>query len=148
MPLTQAMATSFKQELLVGTHNFTAGTGDTFNLALFKANADIPSNFGAATTNYSQMGSEESDGTNYTTGGSALTQTTPTTSGTTAFLDFTDLVFSNVTLTSRGALIYNTSQGNRAVAVLDFGADRSASNGDFTIQFPTAAAGTAIIRLE
>lgn len=147
MPLTQALTTSFKRELLIGTHNFTNTTGDTMDLALFAANASIPSTFGPATTNYSQMGAEETSGTGYSAGGLPLVNVTPTTSGTTAFTDFADLTFSTVTLTSRGALIYNSSAGNAAVAVLDFGADRSTTAGDFTIIFPAADASNAIIRL-
>jgi len=147
MALTQAMATSFKTELLTGLHNFTNTTGDTFNIALFRATASIVGTFGAATTNYSDMGADEASGTNYSAGGIALTNVTPTSSGTTAFTDFVDAVFSNVTLTASGALIYNATDGNRAVAVLDFGGDKTATAADMTIIFPAAAAATAIIRL-
>ena len=147
MALTQAMPTSFKVELQTGLHNFTAGTGDVFKIALFRATASIAGTFGAATTNYSDMGADEASGTNYTAGGVALTNITPTSSGTTAFTDFVDAVFSNVTLTASGALIYNSTDGDRAVAVLDFGSDKTATAADFTIIFPAAAAATAIIRL-
>ncbi len=149
MAITQALCTSFKQELLVAGHDFTASTGDTFNLALFDATAGIAGTYGAGTTNYSDMtgGSDEASGTNYSAGGAALTNVTPSTSGTTALLDFDDLTFSTVTLTSRGALIYNTDLSNAAVCVLDFGSDKAATAGDFTIQFPTADASNAIIRL-
>jgi len=145
--LTQALCTSFKQELMQALHNFTASTGNTFKLALFKAGASIVGTYGAATTNYSQMTSDEVTGTGYSAGGNALTNVTPTTSGTTAFNDFNDLVFSTVTITTRGAMIYNTSSSNRAVCILDFGGDKTATAGDFTIQFPTPDASNAIIRL-
>jgi len=147
MALTQAMCTSFKVQLLTGLQDFTNGTGDTYKLALFRDQASIVGTFGAATTNYSQMGADEATGTNYVAGGAALTNVTPTSSGTTAYTDFADLVFSNVTLTASGALIYNDTQGGAAVAVLDFGGDKTATAADFTIIFPAAAAGTAIIRL-
>lgn len=147
MALTQAMCTSFKTQLLTGLHDFTTGTGDVFKLALFREQALISGTFGAATTNYSQMGADEASGTNYTAGGAALTNVTPTSSGTTAFTDFADLVFANATITASGALIYNDTQGGAAVCVLDFGGDKSATAADFTIIFPAAAASTAIIRL-
>lgn len=147
MALTQAMCTSFKSELMTATHNFTAGTGNTFNIALFRATASIVGTFGAATTNYSDMGADQATGTNYVAGGQALAAVTPTTSGTTAYTDFADEVFTNVTITASGALIYNATNANRAVCVLDFGGDKSASAADFTIIFPAAAAATAIIRL-
>ncbi len=147
MAITQAMTTSFKTELMTATHNFTNGTGNTFKLALFRATASIVGTFGAATTNYSQMGADEASGTNYVAGGQALSSVTPTSSGTTAFTDFADEVFTNVTLTASGALIYNDTNSDRSVAVLDFGGDKTATAADFTIIFPAAAAATAIIRL-
>lgn len=147
MAVTQAMCTSFKTELLTGLHNFTNGTGDVFKLALFRAAGLIVGTYGAGTTNYSQMGADEVTGTNYVAGGEILTNVTPTSSGTTAFTDFADLVFSNVSITASGALIYNSTDGNRAVAVLNFGGDKTATAADMTIIFPAAAAGTAIIRL-
>ena len=147
MAITQAMATSFKTQLLTGGHNFTNTTGDVFNLALFRAQASIVGTFGAGTTNYSDMGADEATGTNYVAGGAALTNVTPTSSGTTAFTDFADLVFSNVTITTSGCLIYNTSLGDAAVAVFNFGGDKTATAGDLTIIFPTADASNAIIRL-
>lgn len=147
MALTQAMVTSFKTELLTATHDFTNTTGDSFKLALFRATASIVGTFGAATTNYSDMGADEATGTNYTAGGQALSNVTPTSSGTTAFTDFADEVFTNVTITASGALIYNDTKADRAVCVLDFGGDKSATAADFTIIFPAAAAATAIIRL-
>ena len=141
MAISQAMCTSFKQELLVGTHNFTASSGNTFKLALYTSSASL----GAGTTAYTS--SNEASGTNYSATGSALTSVTPTTSGTTAFCDFSDLTFSNVTITARGALIYNDTQSDKAVCVLDFGGDKTATAGDFTIAFPTADASSAIIRI-
>ncbi len=147
MALTQAMCTSFKVEILEAVHNFTASTGDTFKLALFRAAASIVGTFGAGTTNYSDMGADEASGTNYSAGGSALTSVTPTSSGTTAFGDFNDLVFSNVTITTSGALIYNSSKSNKAVGVFSFGGDKTATAGDMTMIFPTADASNAIIRL-
>ena len=147
MAITQALTTSFKVQLLTGGHNFTNTTGDVFNLALFRAQASIVGTFGAGTTNYSDMGADEATGTNYSAGGSALTNVTPTSSGTTAFTDFADLVFTNVTITTSGCLIYNTSAADAAVAVFNFGGDKSATAGDLTIIFPTADASNAIIRL-
>ena len=141
MAISQAMCTSFKQELLVGTHNFTASSGNTFKLALYTSSASL----GAGTTAYTS--SNEASGTNYSATGAALTSVTPTTSGTTAFCDFSDLTFSNVTITARGALIYNDTQSDKAVCVLDFGGDKTATAGDFTVAFPTADASSAIIRI-
>lgn len=147
MAITQAMCTSFKTQLMTATHDFTTTTGDVFKLALFRAQASISGTFGAGTTNYSDMGADQATGTNYTAGGSALTNVTPTSSGTTAYTDFADLVFSNVTITTSGCLIYNSSKSNKAVAVFNFGGDKTATAGDMTIIFPTADASNAIIRL-
>lgn len=147
MAITQALCTSFKTQLMTATHDFTTTTGDVFKLALFRAQASISGTFGAGTTNYSDMGADEATGTNYTAGGSALTNVTPTSSGTTAYTDFADLVFSNVTITTSGCLIYNSSKSNKAVAVFNFGGDKTATAGDMTIIFPTADASNAIIRL-
>jgi len=147
MAITQALTTSFKTQLLTGGHNFTNTTGDVFNLALFRAQASIVGTFGAGTTNYSDMGADEATGTNYVAGGAALTNVTPTSSGTTAFTDFADLVFTNVTITTSGCLIYNDTQGDKSVAVFNFGGDKTATAGDLTIIFPTADASNAIIRL-
>ena len=150
MAITQAMCTSFKQELLVGTHNFTTGTGDTFKLALYAIGAGGKSSttatLGASTTGFTTTGEVASSGS-YATGGGTLTNVTPTTSGTTAFTDFADLSFTTATITARGALIYNSTDTNKAVAVLDFGGDKTSTAGDFQIQFPTADATTAIIRI-
>ena len=141
MAITQAMCTSFKTELLTGTHNFTNSSGNTFKLALYTSSASL----GAGTTAYST--SNEVSGTGYSAGGSALTNVTPSADGTTAITDFADLTFSSSTITARGALIYNDSVSDKAVLVLDFGADKASSSGDFTIQFPAADASNAIIRL-
>jgi hypothetical protein len=145
MAISQAMCTSFKQELLVGKHDFTNGA-DAFKLALFTSSATLS----AATTDYSVT--NEVSGTGYSAGGGALTNVTPTSSGTTAFTDFNDLTFSSSTITANGAIIYNTESAGGsgttdAVCVLAFGSDKTSTNGDFTIQFPTADASNAIIRI-
>jgi len=139
--ITQAMCTSFKTQLLTGTHDFTNGTGDTFKIALFTSAATL----GAATTAYST--SNEASGTGYTAGGNTLTNVTPTSSGTTAFTDFADTTWTSASVTARGALIYNSTEADAAVVVLDFGSDKTSTAGDFTIQFPTADASNAIIRI-
>tara|TARA_A100000171_G_scaffold52207_2_gene69537 strand:- start:340 stop:771 length:432 start_codon:yes stop_codon:yes gene_type:complete len=142
MAITQAMCTSFKKELLEGVHNFKNSGGSTFNLALYTSSASLD----AATTAYTT--SNEVSGTGYTAKGSALTRIDPSSSGTTAFTDFSDLTFSSSTITARGALIFNDSAaGDPAVIILNFGSDKTSSNGDFTIQFPTADASNAIIRI-
>jgi len=142
MAISQAMCTSFKKELMTATHNFTNSSGNTFNLCLYTSSASL----GAATTAYTS--SNETSGTGYSAKGAALTNVTPTSSGTTGFADFADLTFSTVTITARGAMIFNESAtGDPAVCILDFGSDKSASSGDFTVQFPVASAGAAIIRI-
>lgn len=136
------MCTSFKAELMQGIHNFTTSTGNVFKVALYTNAAS----FTGATTAYTTV--NEVVGTGYTAGGNTLTNVTPTTSGTTAFADFADTTWAAATITARGAMIYNSSAaGNPAVAILDFGSDKTSTDGDFTIQFPTAAASTAILRL-
>ena len=142
MAISQAMCTSFKAEILKGVHDFTASTGNTFKLALYTSSASL----GAGTTAYTT--SNEVSGTGYTAKGGTLTSVTPTTSGTTAIGDFSDLTFSSATITANGASIFNeTATGDPAVLVLAFGGDKSSSAGDFTIQFPTANATDAIIRI-
>ena len=141
MAITQAMCTSFKVELLQGVHNFTASTGDTFKIALYTSSATL----GASTTAYTV--SNEVSGAGYSAGGNTLTNVTPTSSGTTAFTDFADTTWSTATITARGALIYNSTESNKAVAVLDFGSDKTSTAGAFTIVFPTADASNAIIRV-
>ena len=141
MAITQAMCTSFKKELLEGTHNFKNSGGGTFKLALFTSSATL----GASTTAYATT--NEVTGTGYSAGGGTLTRVDPTSSGTTAFTDFADLTFSTATITANGALIYNSSASDKAVIVLAFGGDKTSTAGDFTIQFPTADASNAIIRI-
>jgi len=141
MAISQAMCTSFKVELMKGTHNFTATSGNSFKLALYTSSASL----GATTTAYTS--SNEASGTNYTATGAALTNVTPVSSGTTAIADFADLTFSNATITARGCLIYNDTNSDKSVAVLDFGGDKTSTAGDFTIQFPAADASNAIIRI-
>ncbi len=142
MAISQAMCTSFKAEILKGVHDFTASTGNTFKLALYTSSASL----GAGTTAYTT--SNEVSGTGYTAKGGTLTSVTPTTSGTTALGDFSDLTFSSATITANGAMIFNeTATGDPSVLILAFGGDKSSSSGDFTIQFPTANATDAIIRI-
>ena len=142
MAITQAICTSFKQELMQGTHNFTNSTGNSFKIALYTSSATL----GATTTAYSAT--NEVSGTGYTAAGAALTNVTPTTSSTTAYTDFSDVTWSSSTITANGAVIYNdTASGDPAVCVLAFGGDKSSTSGDFTIQFPTADASNAIIRI-
>jgi hypothetical protein len=141
MAISQAMCTSFKVELLQGVHNFTASTGDTFKIALYTSSATL----GASTTVYST--SNEVVGVGYTAGGNTLTNITPTSSGTTAFTDFADTTWSTATITARGALIYNSTEADKAVCVLDFGSDKTSTAGNFTIVFPAADASNALIRI-
>ena len=144
MAISSAICTSFKQEILVGTHNFTASTGDTFKIALYTSSATL----GATTTAYSGTNEITNDaGSAYSAGGNTLTSVTPTTSGTTAYCDFADTSWASATFTANGALIYNSSQSDKAVCVIAFGGDKTATNGTFTIQFPTADASSAIIRI-
>ena len=142
------MCTSFKKELLYGAHDFDASSGDTFKIALYTSSATMT----AATTAYATT--NEVSGTNYVAGGGALAPVDPTSSGTTALTDFADETWSSATITARGALIYNTTPNttsisltNPAVVVLDFGADKTSTAGDFTVVFPTADSSNAIIRI-
>ena len=147
--ITTAMPTSFKVELFKAVHNFTASTGNTFKIALLKAAASGSGTYGAATTSYTNLSTDElANGSGYTTGGNTLVSITPVASGTTAICDFSDTTWSAATFTTSGALIYNdTATGDPACAVLSFGGDQTVSSGDFQIQFPAAAAATAIIRI-
>jgi hypothetical protein len=146
--ITTAMPTSFKVEILKAVHNFTASTGNTFKIALFKATASGSGTFGAATTNYSQMSTDQlSTGSGYTQPGNTLVSVTPVADGTTAVCDFADTSWTSASFTTCGALIYNSTASGAACAVLSFGGDQSVSSGDFTIQFPAPAASTAIIRI-
>ena len=150
MAIAQAMCTSFKQELLEGVHNFKNSGGDTFKLALYAegsgGKSSTTATLGATTTAFTTTGEVASSGT-YATGGGSLTRVDPTTSSTTAFTDFADLSFTTATITAMGALIYNSSDSNKAVAVLDFTSNKTSTAGTFTIQFPTADASNAIIRI-
>nr|DAL11099.1 MAG TPA_asm: hypothetical protein [Bacteriophage sp.] len=136
------MCTSFKAELMQALHNFTTSTGNVFKLALYTNSAS----FTAATTAYTATNEVAASG-GYSAGGGTLTNVTPTTSGTTAFTDFADITFTAATITARGAMIYNSTNGNRSVVILDFGADKTSTAGDFTIVFPTPDATNAIIRI-
>jgi hypothetical protein len=138
MAITQAMCSSFKQELLGGTHDLDT---DVMKIALYTSSATLD----ATTTTYSTT--NEVSGVGYTAGGETLSGATISLSGTTAFVDFSDVVWTSATITARGALIYNSSKADRAVAVLDFGADKTSTTGDFTIVMPTADATNAVIRI-
>lgn len=142
--ITTAMCNSFKQELLGGVHDL-----DTHTLKIALIKPSPTGNFGAATTNYSELtgSSDEATGTNYSAGGQTLDSATITLSGTTAFVDFADEVFSNLTITAAGALIYNSSASNKAIAVFSFGSNVASTAGDFTVIFPTADASNAVIRI-
>jgi hypothetical protein len=149
MAITQAMCTSFKVELLSGGHNFnttnvarSADTADVFKIAMYTSSATL----GSTTTAYSVT--NEVSGTGYSAGGNTLTiSQVPTSSSTTAFLDFADTTWSSATITANGALIYNSTNSDTAVAVLAFGGDKTSTNGDFSIIFPSADASNAIIRI-
>ena len=142
MAITQAMCSSFKQELLEAKHNFLNSGGNTFKIALYTSSASL----GAATTAYTT--SNEVSGTNYTAKGNTLTRVDPSLDGTTAITDFADTTWSSSTITARGALIFNEdTSGDTSVLVLDFGADKTSTAGDFTIEFPAADASNAIIRI-
>jgi len=144
MAITTAMCTSFKSELLGGLHDLDT---DSLKLALIKASPS--GTYDATTTNYSDVtgNSDEATGTNYTAGGQKLDGATISTDGTTAIVDFADEVFSNVTTSAAGCIIYNSSASNKAICVIDFGGTVSATAGDLTIEFPAAAASTAVIRI-
>ena len=141
MAIYQTMCTSFKAEVAQGLHNFTRTTGNVFKIALYVATADLS----ASTTVYTASG--EASGTNYTPGGIALTNITPTTSGTTGYWSFDDVTFTNVTLSCAGALIYNSTNQNRAVCVLSFGNTIVKSASDLTITFPAPGATDAVLRI-
>lgn len=149
MSISQTATTSFKVQLLQGVHNFGPTSPNTFKIALYTAAADL----GAATTVYSTSGEVSSSGTNYTAGGNTLVINPTPTSGnnsaniTASYISFNNTVWNNATFTCRGALIYNSTQGNKSVAVLDFGSDKVVSNDTFEITFPTADANSAIVRI-
>ena len=142
MAITSAICNSFKTEILTGTHNFSASGGNTFNLALYTSDASL----GASTTAYTT--SNEVSGSGYTAKGNALTSVDPALSGSTAVCDFADTSFTSASFTARGCLIFNDSAtGDPAVCAIDFGSDKTVTSGTFTIQFPTADASNAIIRI-
>jgi len=138
MPITQAMCSSFKQQLLLGEHDLDT---DVIKLALYTSAATLS----AATTVYST--SDEVVGTGYIAGGNTLTGATVSLSGTTAYVDFADTTWTAATITARGALMYNASNSNKAIAVLDFGADKTSTSGNFVVQFPANDASSAIVRI-
>jgi hypothetical protein len=141
---TNAITNTFKEDTLKGLHDFTPSTGNVFKLALYDSSASI----GADTTSYAVgITGQVGDTGQYVAGGGALVNALVSVNGTTAFVDFNDLSFTGVTLTARGALIYNTSETNKSVCVLDFGGDKTATAGTFTIQFPDANDTQAIIRI-
>ena len=144
MAISSAVCNSFKQEILVGTHNFTASSGNAFKLAMYTSSASL----GAGTTAYSTSNEiSNASGSAYTAGGKALTSVTPVLDGSTAVCDFADISFTSASFTANGCLIYNDTQADKAVCVVAFGGDKTVSSGTFTIQFPAAAASTAIIRI-
>ena len=146
--IATAMPTSFKVELLKGLHDLQNGA-DTLKIALLKSQAAGSGTYGAASTNYTNItgNSDEASGSGYSAGGNTLTNVTPVADSTTAICDFSDTTWSSASFTRCGAMIYNTSNSNSACAVLSFGGDQTVSSGDFQIQFPAAAASTAIIRI-
>jgi len=150
MAITQAMCTAFKGEVLKGTHNFSASGGNSFKLSLYAegggGKSSTTATLGASTTAFTTTGEVASSGT-YVTGGLALTNIDPTTSGTTGFADFDDKSFTTATITAMGAMIYNDTNSDKAVCILDFSSNKTSTAGTFTITFPAAAASTAIIRI-
>lgn len=143
MAITQGMADSFKVEILSGQQNLVSGASPVYKLALYTSSATLSN----ATTAYTTVGEVTSSGSNYTAGGNTLTiSTSPTSTGNVAFMSFANTSWSDANITANGALIYN-STANTAVAVLAFGGDKTATNGTFTVIFPTADATNAIIRI-
>jgi hypothetical protein len=142
MAITQAMCSSFKGEVMQALHNFDASGGDSFKLALYTSAANLD----AATTAYTATGEVAASGS-YVAGGGTLVNQGVSVSGTTGFTDFADISFTSATITARGALIYNDTNSDRSVAVLDFGSDKTSTAGTFTVIFPTADATDAIIRI-
>ena len=144
MTISSAVCNSFKQQILVGTHNFTATSGDDFKLAMYTSSASL----GAGTTAYATTNEiANTSGSAYTAGGKALTSVTPALSTDTACCDFADISFTSASFTANGCLIYNDTNADRAVCAIAFGGDKTVSSGTFTIQFPTADASNAIIRI-
>jgi len=144
MAISSAICNSFKQEILVATHDFTSSTGDTFKLALYTSSATL----GAATTAYAATNEiTNTAGSAYVAGGQDLTSTTPVLDSSTAVCDFNDISWTSASFTANGCLIYNSSKSNKAVCAIAFGSDKTVTTGTFTIQFPTADASNAIIRI-
>ena len=144
MAITSAVCNSFKTEVLQALHNFTASSGNSFKLALYTSSASL----GASTTAYSATNEiSNSSGSAYTAGGKVITSVTPVLDGSTAVCDFADVSFTSASFTANGCLIYNDTQSDKAVCVVAFGGDKTVSSGTFTIQFPAAAASTAIVRI-
>ena len=144
MSISSAVCNSFKQEILVGTHNFTASSGNAFKLALYTSSASL----GAGTTAYSSSNEiSNTSGSAYSAGGKTIVSVTPALDGSTAVCDFADISFTSASFTANGCLIYNDTQADKAVCVVAFGGDKTVSSGTFTIQFPAAGASTAIVRI-
>ena len=144
MSIASAVCNSFKQEILVGTHNFTASSGNAFKLALYTSSASL----GAGTTAYASTNEiSNTSGSAYSAGGKTIVSVTPVLDGSTAVCDFADISFTSASFTANGCLIYNDTQADKAVCVVAFGGDKTVSSGTFTIQFPSAAASTAIVRI-
>ena len=144
MTISSAVCNSFKQEILVGTHNFTASSGNSFKLALYTSSASL----GAGTTAYATTNEiSNTSGSAYSAGGKTIVSVTPVLDGTVAVCDFADISFTSASFTANGCLIYNDTQADKAVCVVAFGGDKTVSSGTFTIQFPAAAASTAIVRI-
>ena len=144
MTISSAVCNSFKQQILVGTHNFTTTSGDDFKLALYTSSASL----GAGTTAYATTNEiSNTSGSAYTAGGKEIVSVTPALDGSVACCDFADISFTSASFTANGCLIYNDTQADKAVCVVAFGGDKTVSSGTFTIQFPAAAASTAIVRI-
>jgi hypothetical protein len=144
MTIASAVCNSFKQEILVGTHNFTASSGNAFKLAMYTSSASL----GAGTTAYASTNEiSNTSGSAYSAGGKTIVSVTPALDGTVAVCDFADISFTSASFTANGCLIYNDTQADKAVCVVAFGGDKTVSSGTFTIQFPAAAASTAIVRI-
>ena len=144
MTISSAVCNSFKQEILVGTHNFTTTSGNDFKLAMYTSSASL----GAGTTAYATTNEiTNASGSAYSAGGKTIVSVTPVLDGTVAVCDFADISFTSASFTANGCLIYNDTQADKAVCVVAFGGDKTVSSGTFTIQFPAAAASTAIVRI-
>ena len=144
MTISSAVCNSFKQEILVGTHNFTASSGNSFKLAMYTSSASL----GAGTTAYATTNEiSNTSGSAYSAGGKTIVSVTPALDGSTACCDFADISFTSASFTANGCLIYNDTQADKAVCVVAFGSDKTVSSGTFTIQFPAADASNAIVRI-